>query len=57
MKIMKAVILVELEDGKVYQVDLSSTDVMYYLNIINKAYKHSLDVIDKPINGIDFTVI
>ena len=53
LKVKGAIILVELDDDKVYQVDISSGDVIQYLNIITMKQKDfKLSILDKPLIGI-----
>lgn len=58
MKIKGAIILVELDDEKVYQVDVSSNDVIQYLNVIAmKQEDNKLPILDKPLIGMTFTKV
>ena len=52
MKIQGAIILVELDDEKVYQVDISSDSVITLLKYYQVSLNTTIDIIDKPFNNI-----
>lgn len=54
MKAKEAVILVKLDDDKVYQVDVSSTDVLLFVQQLSYRTNGTINVLDKPIEGMVF---
>ena len=55
MKIETAIVIVQLDDGKAYQVDISSDNVIALLAMYQYRNNCSIDIIDKPLIGVKLT--
>jgi len=55
MNITGAIIIVQIDNDKAYQVDISSDNVKALLMMHQYRTNHSIDIIDKPLNGLTLT--
>lgn len=55
MQITGAVIIVEIDNDKVYQLDISSDDIKALLAMYQYRKNCTIDIIDKPLIGFTLT--
>ena len=54
MKITNAIILVQIDNDKVHQLDISTEEVMNYITNYGLMHDSQLYIIEEPLYGVEF---